>query len=63
MCCTKQGLIAQVRFNELRNLAVHFSGLVLLARWRSLSERDTSSSGRCGNEANQFSRSRTYVIY
>ena len=47
------GLKAKVRFNELSDLAVLFSSrrfanreLLLLARWRSLSERDTYSSGR-----------------
>jgi hypothetical protein len=53
MCCTKQGLIAKVRFNELSDLAVLFRELLLLAR--------TSSSGRCRNEADQFSLSRIHV--
>jgi hypothetical protein len=56
------GLMAKVRFNELRNLAVLFRELELLARWRSLSERNTYSSGRCWSGANQFSLSRTHVI-
>jgi hypothetical protein len=41
-----------------RFYSVHFNGLLLLARWRSLSERDTYSSGRYLNEANRFSLSR-----
>jgi hypothetical protein len=36
---------------------VHFNGLSLLARWRSLSERNTYSSGRSLNEADRFSLS------
>ena len=55
------GLMAKVRFNELGDLAVLFRELELLARWRSLSERDTYSSGRCLSEADRFSLSRTQV--
>jgi hypothetical protein len=41
------GLKAKVLWRELhRFYAVHFNGLLLLARWRSLSEGYTSSSGR-----------------
>jgi hypothetical protein len=43
------------------NHAVLFRELLLLARWRSLSERNTYSSGWCWNEANQLSLTRTHV--
>jgi hypothetical protein len=55
------GLKAKVRFNELSDLAVLFRELLLLARWRSLSERNTYSSGRCLSGADRFSLSRTDV--
>jgi hypothetical protein len=40
------GLIAKVLFRELPDRLVRFNELLLLARWRSLSEGYTSSSGR-----------------
>ena len=54
------GLKAKVLFRELPNHLVRFNELLLLARWRSLSEGYTYSSGRYWNEANQFSRSQAH---
>jgi hypothetical protein len=51
---------AKVLFNELGDLAVLFRELLLLARWRSLSERDTYSSGRCLSGADRLSLSRSH---
>jgi D-alanyl-D-alanine carboxypeptidase len=45
------------------NYLVLFRELLLLARWRSLSEGYTYSSGRCLSGANQFSLTRTHVSY
>ena len=57
-------LVAQSKSSLQRTTgfySVYFNGLLLLARWRSLSERDTYSSGWCGNEADRFSLPRTHV--
>ena len=57
-------LVAQSKSSLQRSMRfylVHFNRLLLLARWRSLSERDTYSSERCLNEAERFSLPRTRV--